>query len=306
LRIIAIENSINLQGVRSKKEIICILEKHFSLVNNKILPVVSTTFEVLLDSEKRINISLWFTKLGGSKVLKRFLISKDFKRMQLQLSIKEGLSFSDVVNNKKKQVFVHLILALLAASFLSDDLFYKVYNYHLNTKVLEIEKSFQSKINSLENKLLVKEFGCKINRLDWELFNLAYALYVIKIGNIYKIGAVGISVKGVSTDDRLDNQLSSHRNTYAKFELITVISFKDSNSVLLFKQVLKYSLHLYCIGRDTDTHLEQFCFEGTNVDINSVILKLFDDMQVDSQELGSICPSKKIKAYNDCVLNNLV
>jgi len=63
-------------------------------------------------------------------------------------------------------VFVHLNLALVAASSLSDDLYYDIYNYFLRKKILEIEKPLLNQIHHLQHLLLIKEFGPKIDRLN--------------------------------------------------------------------------------------------------------------------------------------------
>ena len=299
LRNIARNYKISLKRLRNKSDIITLIHKHFCLLSNEKFPMIAVRFEVLLDEKKRINIASWF--ILEKKKVARFLASKNFNRMKKKLCEKESLSLTDVLNKDRGQIFVHLNLALLAASYLSDELFYNIYDYYLNTRVKELEKPLLNKIQELEIQLLTKEFGVKINKLKWELFNLPHAIYIIKIDSIYKIGAVGIN--GISKKESLDKRLCSHRNTYAKFELINVINFKDSYSVSLFEQVIKFTLRPFSIGIDTDTRLEQF--KGNSIDINTIVLKQFRSMNVELQELGSICPSKKIKSYNDIVFHNL-
>jgi len=105
--------------------------------------------------------------------------------------------------------------------------------------------------------------------------------------------------------DRLDNRLSSHRSTYAKFELICVINFTNSSTVHLFEQVIKLSLGLYCLGKSSDTRLEQYSFKDDNINIMDLILNQFNIMNIELQGLGNICPKEKIDEYNRKVLHNL-
>lgn len=86
--------------------------------------------------------------------------------MQNKIMERELLNLTEVINKNESRVFVHLNLALLAASSLSDDLFYNIYNYYLNTKVSEIEKPFLNQIQKLEAKLLTLEYGAKINKVS--------------------------------------------------------------------------------------------------------------------------------------------
>lgn len=74
-------------------------------------------------------------------------------------------------------------------------IYFIIYKYCLNTRIIEIEKPLLNQIQELETKLLITEFGVEINKFSWELFKLPYALYVIKIENIYKIGTFGITQK---------------------------------------------------------------------------------------------------------------
>lgn len=115
---------------------------------------------------------------------------------------------------------------------------------------------------------------------------------------------MGIHSK-VSDNEKLDSRLSSHRNTYAKFELITVVSFINSSTVRLFEELTKVSLGSYSIGQNTDTRLEQYSFVGTDVNITNLIIKLLDVMNIELQNLGSICPNEKIIEYNNKVFHNL-
>jgi len=86
--------------------------------------------------------------------------------MKNKIMEKELLNEADVINYMNDYVYVHLNLALIAAAHLSDDLYYDIYNYYLNTKLKEIEISFEKKILELESKILFNELGVKINKVD--------------------------------------------------------------------------------------------------------------------------------------------
>lgn len=304
LRIISKEYNIPSKSLRKKCDIISFIYKHFSLINNRELPVVSKKFDILLDQLNRIDIASWFPGRYHNRKLQRFLSSKDFIRMRNKIMERESLTLVDVINDNGVHVFVHLNLALVAAAYLNDDLYYNIYTYYLHQRIDEAKRPLLDQIQKLDSEVLALKFGLKMNKVNWELFDLSHALYVIKIGTIYKIGAVGIHLKAVDTD-KLDNRLSSHRNTYAKFELITVISFTNNATVRLFESVIKISLAPYSIGKDTDTRLEQYSFEETDINVAVLIFKHFDLMNIRSQNLGSICPKEKIKSYNQKVLHNL-
>ena len=61
LRYIAQSNKISLKRLRNKSDIVTLIHKHFSLVNNEESPIIAEKFEVLLDEKRRINIASWFT-----------------------------------------------------------------------------------------------------------------------------------------------------------------------------------------------------------------------------------------------------
>ena len=63
-------------------------------------------------------------------------------------------------------------------------------------------------------------------------------------------------------------------------------------------------MRLYSIGLDTAITLEQYSFEGTNININNLILKQYEAMNVELQNLGIICFKEKIKSYSEIVSHN--
>ena len=65
------------------------------------------------------------------------------------------------------------------------------------------------------------------------------------------------------------------------------------------------SLGLYCLGKSSDTRLEQYSFKDDNINIMDLILNQFNIMNIELQGLGNICPKEKIDEYNRKVLHNL-
>ena len=57
LRNIARNYKISLKRLRNKSDIVTLIHKHFSLVNNEESPIIAEKFEVLLDEKRRINIA---------------------------------------------------------------------------------------------------------------------------------------------------------------------------------------------------------------------------------------------------------
>lgn len=103
---------------------------------------------------------------------------------------------------------------------------------------------------------------CKINlqkkRKKSEIINIMFSFfrqlknsdtdtfYYFVIDNVVKCGAVGL--KDQENSDNLDSRLSSYRSTFARFKLINIIKFKDSNTVNLFESWVKQVLAKYSIG----------------------------------------------------------
>ena len=153
---------------------------------------------------------------------------------------------NDVMVEKNGDLFVNPILALHAASFLSVKLYYEILDFYLYAKYSKMEEIYNSKIESLEQQLVVAELGLKFNKvLLWSNFNASFAFYYFVIDNVVKCGAVGL--KDQENSDNLDSRLASHRSTFARFKLINVIKFKDSNTVTLFESWIKQVLAKYSI-----------------------------------------------------------
>ena len=234
LRALAKQRKINLQQKRKKSEIINIMFSFFLQLKNsdtdtKILPM---NFNIITDSNNNINISLWFR--GKGHLFSRCINSKRFNDLvTLHCTIKKKQK-KDVIVEKNGDLFVDPILALHAASFLSVKLYYEILDFYLYAKYSKMEEIYNSKIESLEQQLVVAELGLKFNKvLLWSNFNASFAFYYFVIDNVVKCGAAGL--KDQENSDNLDSRLASHRSTFARFKLINVIKFKDSNTVTLFE-----------------------------------------------------------------------
>ena len=155
---------------------------------------------------------------------------------------------NDVIVEKNGDTFVEPILALHAATFLSIKLYYEILDFYLYTKYSKLKEIYESRIKSLEQKLvLAEELGVKFNKvLTCSNFNASFAFYYFVIDNVVKCGAVGL--KDQENSGNLDSRLASHRSTFARFKLINIVQFKDSNTVTLFESWIKQVLAKYSIG----------------------------------------------------------
>ena len=132
--------------------------------------------------------------------------------------------------DKHGDVYVTLVLALYAATYLNTKLHYNILIHYIETK----PKQQAEEIEMLRNRLLLAEQNITTsNTLKWVSFQISYAYYIIVIDNIVKCSAVGL--KDQENIGNLDVHLSGHRNTHAPFVLVNVIQFKDSASVTLFE-----------------------------------------------------------------------
>jgi hypothetical protein len=211
---------------------------------------------------------------------------------------KQDLKNHDVICHTEEGVFVMSHIALLAASYLSDELFYDIFNFYLVSRPAEIEKQNKKRVQE-EAILLLDELGIKINQhVKWETFDIPFAYYLIKINNVVKGGIVG--EKEEPKNENLDLRLSIHRSTYARFELVNVFEFRNSATVKLFEDILKHVLVMYKIGRDEDTKMEQYECPGkdTGQVINELVAQQFKAMNIETRQLGMECPKEKIDAYN--------
>ena len=66
---------------------------------------------------------------------------------------------------KNGDLFVNPILALHVASFLSVKLYYEILDFYLCAKYNKMEEIYNSKIESLEQQLVVAELGLKFNKV---------------------------------------------------------------------------------------------------------------------------------------------
>lgn len=243
------------------------------------MKIRNPSFLLISDKNGRLNISLWFCKASRSlrfNPLRRFLKSKQVKVIWMKNKIceKQNLKAHEVIQNTEEGVFVNPEIARLAASYLSDEIFYDIHN-----RPDEIEKQ-------------TKE------RVKWDSFNLPFAYYLIKIENLVK--AEIVRNKEEPTKENLDRRLSTHRSTYARFELINVFEFRNSKTVRLFEETSKHTLALYNIGIDKNIKLEQYECPGkdTGQVINDLVSQQFTLMNIESRQLGMECPKEKIDSYN--------
>jgi hypothetical protein len=298
LKALAKERKINLQKKRKKSEIINIMFAFFLQLKNsemdiEILPM---NFDIITDSNNNINISLWFK--SKAQLFSRCINSKKFNDL-LKLHCRiEKKQKNEVMVEKNGDLFVHPIIALHAASFLSLELYYEILDFYLHAKYNKMEEIYNSKIEILKQKVIIAELGAKFNKVSlWSNFNASFAFYYFVIDNVVKCGAVGL--KDQENSDNLDSRLSSHRSTFARFKLINVIKFKDSNTVTLFESWIKQVLAKYSIG--TNTLLEQYECPGNNSEeiLNDIILTEFKAITSGS---ASLCPQELIKQYNEIII----
>ena len=234
LRALAKQRKINLQKKRKKSEIINIMFSFFLQLKSSDIDtrILSMNFNIITDSNNNINISLWFK--GKGHLFSRCINSKRFNGLVTLHCKIEKKQKNDVMVEKNGDLFVNPILALHAASFLSVKLYYEILDFYLYAKYSKMEEIYNSKIESLEQQLVVAELGLKFNKvLLWSNFNASFAFYYFVIDNVVKCGAAGL--KDQENSDNLDSRLASHRSTFARFKLINVIKFKDSNTVTLFE-----------------------------------------------------------------------
>ena len=149
LRALAKEHKINLQQNRKKSEIINIVLSFFLKLKSSDIPtkVLPMKFDIITDSNANINISLWFR--GKGHLLSRCVKSSRFKGLVALHCKIEKKPKNDIIIEKNGDLFVNPILALHAASFLSVELYYEILDFYLSAKYSEMEKIYNSKIESL-------------------------------------------------------------------------------------------------------------------------------------------------------------
>jgi len=117
---------------------------------------------------------------SGFNTLTRFLKSNGVIRMKNNICEKQNLKAHEVICNTEEDVFIMPHIVLLAAFFLSDELFYDIYNYYLVSRPAEMEKQNKERVRE-KAFLLLKELGIKINqRVKWDSFDISFAYYLIK------------------------------------------------------------------------------------------------------------------------------
>lgn len=298
LKSIAKKHDINLKGKKVKLDIKQTIKTFFLTKNiSSDLEVIAPKFPIVSDSKARINISLWFRddrRSTGHNRLKRFLDSRETKRLRDEICDRECLTKDDVICKTKDGVFVKLHLVLLAASYLDDALYYDIHDFYLIAKPAEIKKEVRREAVSM-----MIELGVKINQpIKWDKFKISFAYYLIEINNIVKGGLVG--EKEELKGENLDLRLATHRSTYARFKLVNIFRFRDSSTVKLFEQTMKHVLSLYNIGKVDNSKMEQYECPGedTSLIVNDLASKQFKLMNFDSSELGTECPREHIDNYN--------
>ena len=144
----------------------------------------------------------------------------------------DKLEFKEVIHETEQGTFVCPEIAMEAASYLDDYILIDILRFYLVARPAEIQKQIQERTD-----LKLKEFGIKFNQhIRWDRFDFSFAYYLIKIDNIVKAGIVGEKEK--PRTENLDYRLSVHRSTYARFELINIFKFQNSDTVKLFEKVI--------------------------------------------------------------------
>ena len=302
LQAMAKELKINLKGKRRKHQVVNIMFAYFlqlksSNLDTEILP---QNFTIATDINDNINISLWFKGTGNK--FSRCINSKRFKDLVTLHCEIEKKQKNDVMVEINGELYVHPVIALYAASFLSTRVQYDILHFYLHTKFDKMREIYHSKIESLEQQVIVaQELGLKLDKTSrWKNLDAPYAFYYFVIGNVVKCGAVGL--KDQKNPESLNARFASHRSTHARFILINVIEFKDSKTVTFFENLIKFVLEKYSIG--TNTSLEQYeCPEGNSPEIiDKIILKEFYRLNEMNPGLGSVWPKKDVKQYNETMV----
>jgi len=305
LRGMAKKHNINLKSQRKKNDIINRIGLYFlSKSKSSDLKIVSTNLELRTDEKDRVDISPWFRdakKKQGFNPLKRFLTNDRTRRLAKIICVMDKSEPNEVIHETEKGTFVSPEIAVEAASYLDDYILIDILRFYLVARPAEIEKQIQERTN-----LQLKELGIKFNKhIGWDKFNFPFAYYLIKIDNAVKAGIVGEKEK--PRTESLDSRLSVHRSTYARFELINVFEFQNSDTVKLFEKVTKLALFKYNIGLDKNTKLEQYECPGKDSGqiINELVSQIFKNLDIENQHLGTECPKEKIDAYNKISLKLL-
>lgn len=295
LRALAKVSKINLYSVWKKNEIVNIMFSFFLELKNSAITdieILPTKFDIITDSNNNINISLWFK--GRGNLFGRCINSKRFNKLvKLHCEIKKKKR-SDIIVEKNNDLFVDPILALHAATFLSVKLYYDILDFYIHSKYNRIEEIYNSRIKSLEQQIILTKLGIKLNKVSlWDNFNISFGYYYYVIKNVVKCGSVGL--KDQENCDNLSARLQTHRSTYARFKLVNIIQFKDSNTVTLFENWMKQVLARYSIGKNDLVEQYECPGEKSEIIINDIVMKEFSAM---TSGAGSLCPYALIEEYN--------
>ena len=269
LQAMAKERKINLKGKRRKHEIVNIMSSYFLKLKSSILDteILPTNFDIATDPNGNINISLWFKGTGNK--FSRCINSKKFKDLVTFHCEIEKKQKNDVMVEIDGELYVHPVIALYAASFLSTRVRHDILDFY-------------------------------VNKFRWNNFDASYAFYYFVIDNVVKCGAVGL--KDQKNPENLNARLASHQSIHAGLILINVIKFKDSKTVSHFENWIKSVLEKYSIG--TNTSLEQYeCPEENSAKIiDKIILEEFDRLNEMNPRAGSVWPQKYIEQYNETMV----
>jgi hypothetical protein len=207
-----------LSGAKRKDEIVNVILAYYLQVKSSESEItLPETFDILTDNNNNINVSVWFQ--GNSRALERCISSTRFKKLLDQYCKRNQKQPHEILirQDKNNHLYLPPVLAVFVASYLSPRLHYEILEYYLYGKLDEIEFAYKAKINSLEQRLAIAEWGIKLNRgLSWVSFEAPFAYYWFLIDKTVKAGAVGTNNNSNdSTKENLNMQLASHRSTHA-------------------------------------------------------------------------------------------
>jgi hypothetical protein len=303
LRELAQEYQINLRQMRTKRALVMLISNFFiskaqaKLEESLIEPTLtSTNLPVLVDSESRIRVDIWFTLLGIR--YSRIENSKRFNEMRTALFEVKGIPVNESVVANSEGIFMHRLLALFVASFLNKNLLIDIYDHYLISQESEIAalKMDNERLNN-ENQLL--EFESKLKRTTggWNTFNnIKHAFYVFSIDDILTIGAVGLPKTENPSENSLDKRLAGHRNTYARLKLISVVIFTTGKVLESFESSIKHILSEFSIANANLSELEQYSCDKEIM--LSTISQHIANMKLDTRKLAFLCAEQVIDEYN--------
>lgn len=216
----------------TKKNLIDLLSAHFLSQQAKMLEQAPFTLTeddlpLILNKNNQINISVWY-RIAKPQRPKCWLKSKTFNNLvDLHCRVTKKTRDEVIVTDADGNVYVDLLLALIIAAQFRVELKYKIYKFYVDQF-----KHQEATIKALRYELSLSQQGIFLETITrWETFSFSFAYYIIYINNIVKCGIVGGFNSKEKSDILLDLRLASHRDTYARFELINVFQFTDSQAV---------------------------------------------------------------------------